>query len=537
MFKNLKIGPKLSLGFGCVLALVLVLAGVTLERIGAAVEEWNVLSEVALKKQDAAGDAASALGAGIHYFKNYVIRGGDYDRKFESSMQRIERALAGYVALGAPSAAEAEEIRKAGEAVKNYRVQMNKLTGMRAQGATVAELDQAVAGGDKPLAAALDRLHDTARTQVAKDGADVIAALASARVVVLGTSAAILLAGVLFTLMITRAITRPLREAVRVARTVAAGDLTVRVQARGKDETAELLAALRDMGESLARVVGQVRLSTDSIATAAGQIASGNQDLSQRTEEQASSLEETAASMEEFTGTVQQSAASARQANELAKAASETAAGGGALVQEVVQTMRAISESSRKIAEITALIDGIAFQTNILALNAAVEAARAGEQGRGFAVVASEVRSLAQRSAAAAREIKGLIDESVAKVDAGGALVARAGVTMGEIVGGTQRVTAIMGEIAAATQEQSAGIEQVSEAVAQMDRVTQQNAALVEEASGAAQAMREQADELVAAVSLFKLDTDARAAQVISKVQRRGRAGSPMALPEPAQAG
>ncbi|HKB52491.1 MAG TPA: methyl-accepting chemotaxis protein, partial [Ramlibacter sp.] len=240
-------------------------------------------------------------------------------------------------------------------------------------------------------------------------------------------------------------------------------------------------------------------------ATASGQIASGNQDLSQRTEEQASSLEETAASMEELTGTVKQNADNARQANQLAQSASAVAEQGGAVVGEVVTTMDAINTASKKIVDIISVIDGIAFQTNILALNAAVEAARAGEQGRGFAVVATEVRNLAQRSAAAAKEIKGLIDDSVGKVSTGTELVSRAGQTMDEVVSSIKRVTDIMGEIAAASQEQTRGIEQVNQAITQMDQVTQQNAALVEEASAAAQSMREQAGSLVEAVSVFKL--------------------------------
>jgi methyl-accepting chemotaxis protein len=295
------------------------------------------------------------------------------------------------------------------------------------------------------------------------------------------------------------------------------------VQTRVGDNTS-LLAAIKRMNDSLANVVGHVRGGTDTIATASGQIAAGNQDLSQRTEEQASSLQETAASMEELTGTVKQNADNARQANQLAQSASEVAVKGGAVVGQVVDTMAGINASSRKIVDIISVIDGIAFQTNILALNAAVEAARAGEQGRGFAVVASEVRSLAQRSAAAAKEIKGLIDDSVDKVDTGSKLVAQAGQTMQEIVGSIRRVTDIMGEISAASQEQTTGIEQVNKAITQMDQVTQQNAALVEQASSAAQAMQEQANHLVEAVSVFKLDADVEAARVISHVKTASHA-------------
>ncbi|MQA40081.1 methyl-accepting chemotaxis protein [Rugamonas aquatica] len=304
---------------------------------------------------------------------------------------------------------------------------------------------------------------------------------------------------------ITRSITQPLNRAVGMAQAVAGGDLTMRIECNTTDETGLLLRALIDMNDSLARTVGQVRSGTDTIATASHQIASGNLDLSSRTEQQASSLEETASSMEELTSTVTQNAENARQATKLVVAASEFATKGGQVVGQVVTTMGAIKESSSKIVDIISVIDGIAFQTNILALNAAVEAARAGEQGRGFAVVASEVRTLAQRSASAAKEIKELIARSVQTVDAGALLVDEAGATMDGIVKSVKQVADIMTEISAASSEQSTGIEQVNQAIVSIDDVTQQNAALVEEAAAAAQSMREQADLLAQAVSVFKL--------------------------------
>jgi len=273
----------------------------------------------------------------------------------------------------------------------------------------------------------------------------------------------------------------------------------------GKDETAQLMAALRDMNDKLASIVAEVRSGTEAIATASNQIAHGNLDLSSRTEEQASSLEETASALEELTGTVKQNGSNAHQANDLAMSASEVAAKGGAAVSDVVQTMGTINASSKKVVDIIGVIDGIAFQTNILALNAAVEAARAGEQGRGFAVVASEVRNLAQRSAAAAKEIKILINDSVGKVETGSAQVHAAGATMQEIVDSVQRFATIMAEITAASQEQTTGIEQINIAVARMDETTQQNASLVEEAAAASEAMRAQAANLAKAVSVFKL--------------------------------
>ncbi|MFN3436898.1 MAG: methyl-accepting chemotaxis protein [Acidovorax sp.] len=308
---------------------------------------------------------------------------------------------------------------------------------------------------------------------------------------------------------ITRAVTRPAGHAVRAARAIAAGDLTAEVPPGGKDEMGQLLTALGEMRDNLAHVVSGVRQNAEGVASASSQIASGNNDLSARTEQQASALEETAASMEELGSTVRQNADNARQANQLAVSASTVAVQGGDVVAEVVETMKGINASSNKIADIISVIDGIAFQTNILALNAAVEAARAGEQGRGFAVVASEVRSLAGRSAEAAKEIKLLITASVERVEQGTLLVDKAGATMTEVVASIRRVTDIMGEISAASSEQSAGVGQVGEAVTQMDQATQQNAALVEEMAAAASALNAQAGELVNAVAVFKLDASA----------------------------
>ncbi len=307
---------------------------------------------------------------------------------------------------------------------------------------------------------------------------------------------------------ITRSITRPIHRALDIANTVAAGDLTSRIDVDTTDETGKLLQALKRMNDSLADTVTTVRTGTDAIATAAAEVASGNQDLSSRTEQQASSLEETASSMEELTSTVKQNADNARQANVLANAASSVALRGGEVIGQVTGTMDEINASATKIADIISVIDGIAFQTNILALNAAVEAARAGEQGRGFAVVASEVRNLAQRSASAAREIKELINASTEKVSSGSRLVTQAGETMQEIVQSVQRVTDIMAEISSASTEQTAGIEQINQAIVEMDSVTQQNAALVEQAAAASESMQDQAAVLAKAVAVFRIGTE-----------------------------
>jgi len=363
-------------------------------------------------------------------------------------------------------------------------------------------LRAAVNGVDGALTAAADDIEKQLSKMIEEDDK---MALRKGRIVTAISLLTFLLLGFIIRQMVN-GITKPIAIAVQSAQRVASGDLSSVIKVgRRLDEMAELQRSLSDMNASLVKVVGQVRSGTDTIATASGQIAAGNADLSSRTEQQAASLEETVSSMEELTSTVKQNTDNARQAKLLALSASDVAAKGGAVMLQMVGTMGSINSSSKKIVDIIGVIDGIAFQTNILALNAAVEAARAGEQGRGFAVVATEVRSLAQRSAAAAREIKVLIGESVEKVEAGSRLVAHAGATMDEVVASVKRVTDIMSEIAAASQDQCAGIEQVNRAIAQMDQVTQQNAALVEQAATAAASLQDQAGELAAVVSIFRL--------------------------------
>ncbi len=346
-------------------------------------------------------------------------------------------------------------------------------------------------------------------------------------VVLIGVMICGIVIGGIFGMVLLKSIVEPLDEAIEIAHKVASGDLTSKIVVPDtKASTGKLLSALKEMNDNLIDLVGKVRMSTDQIATASSQIATGNMDLSHRTEEQASNLEETASSMEELTSTVKQNADNANQANQLAVGASEVAVKGGVVVSQVVDTMKSISESSHKIVDIISVIDGIAFQTNILALNAAVEAARAGEQGRGFAVVATEVRTLAQRSAAAAKEIKELINDSTNKVDEGTRLVDEAGTTMEEIVTAVRRVTDIMSEISAASSEQSTGIEQVNQAVTQMDEVTQQNAALVEEAAAAAESMQDQAKALTQAVDTFRLSGGSSSPSIVKRSNRPASSGN-----------
>ena len=384
------------------------------------------------------------------------------------------------------------------------------------------------------------KLLDEAAELIAKASADTAGQAAQrasqATTLSLIVMLAVCAASVVGALLFSRSVVRPIGQAVQVSQAVAKGDLTAATPSAGRDEIAQLLNALHDMQGSLAGVVQRVRTNANSVAGASAEIAMGNNDLSMRTEEQASALEQTSSSMEELSSTVQANADNARQASQLAADASVVAVRGGDVVSEVVSTMRGINDSSKQIADIIGVIDGIAFQTNILALNAAVEAARAGEQGRGFAVVASEVRSLAGRSAEAAKEIKQLISASVERVEQGSAMADQAGETMTEVVQSIRRVTDLMGEINAASSEQASGVAQVGEAVTQMDQATQQNAALVEEMAAAAGSLSSQAQELVQAVAVFKLDASQSGASAYSTpTARPAPNAAPVRMPAPAR--
>ena len=509
--KNMKLGVRLGVGFGIVLILMLTLGAISYQRLGELNAEIKDMVNVAFPKTVQANNVIDAVNNIARHLRNgYIYSGAEQQKSIDSipaerktiseNLEKLDKSIT--------SVKGREMLKKVSEARSAYVVDQDKffeLLKVDKKADIVALMQGALRKSQSEYIKSVNDLVDFQTEVMTEDGkaAGVQAEGAQRMMLILSAVAAVLT--VLFAWFITRSITVPLNEAVQVAQKVAAGDLTSDVEVNSKDETGQLMLALKDMNESLRKIVGEVRSGTEAIGSGTKQIASGNADLSQRTEEQASSLEETASSMEELTSTVKQNAENAKQANQLALGASTVAVKGGQVVSEVVTTMSSINESSKKIVDIIGVIDGIAFQTNILALNAAVEAARAGEQGRGFAVVASEVRNLAQRSAAAAKEIKALIGDSVDKVGAGTKLVDEAGKTMEEIVNSVKRVTDIMSEITAASQEQSAGIEQVNQAITQMDEVTQQNAALVEEAAAAAESLEEQAQNLQAAVAIFNI--------------------------------
>ena len=511
---NLKIGTRLYLAFGAVIALLAILvasAQANFSRLG----EANGLN---IHTYEVMGEANALLESLINIEtgeRGFALTGKDSSLEPLASGQRgFTEHLQKIRALTADNPAQLERLKALEGAQQQWlATAINPVIALRRAAAVDGSLDAVVAAeqagkGKAAMDAMRILLADIGKTEsmlLGQRGQEAAALQSRTTWVLLGGGVIAALLACMLAILLTRNITRPLVEAVALAQRVAQGDLSSDIVVRSQDETGQLMAALRDMNTALVGIVGEVRGGTDTIATASAQIAVGTMDLSSRTEQQASSLEETASSMEELTAAVKQNADNALAARSLASAASSVAVKGGAVVSEVVQTMGSINDSSRKIADIIGVIDGIAFQTNILALNAAVEAARAGEQGRGFAVVATEVRNLAQRSASAAKEIKGLIDDSVEKVGAGSKLVDQAGATMQEVVDSVQRLSAIIGEITDASEEQRLGIEQVNEAISQMDQVTQQNAALVEEAAAAANAMQDQAAQLSHAVQVFRL--------------------------------
>ena len=534
ILENISIGKRLTFGFTIILALAMLITGISVWRLQSVASATRDMMQVPLAKERLISDWYGKVDSAIRrttaiarssdptlgaYFaeesKASTAASTEFQKKVEDLLSTDdEKAL----------------FARIGEQRKIYLSSRDQVTKLKMAG-QLEEADKVFQSAFKPATESYQGLLiDLLKTQRAKIDAtaqhiDDIAA--SSRTLLFVLAALVLAFGVVSSWLLTTGITGPLHAAVAAARRVASGDLTGHIDDGGDDETGQLLSALKEMNASLLGIVTEVRNGTDHIATSSSEIAAGNQDLSRRTEQQAGALEETASSMEELTSTVKHNADNARQANQLAASAAQVAVKGGVVVSEVVGTMDSINASSRKIVDIIAVIDGIAFQTNILALNAAVEAARAGEQGRGFAVVASEVRNLAQRSASAAKEIKELIGDSVEKVNQGSRLVADAGSTMDEIVSSVQRVSDMITEITAASTEQSAGINQVHHAISEMDAVTQQNAALVEQSAAAAEAMQQQAAALAQAVSVFKVHGAAGGMHALASTARSAAPARP----------
>ncbi|OBV39559.1 methyl-accepting chemotaxis protein [Janthinobacterium psychrotolerans] len=532
---NIHIGKRLALGFGAISAMLVVISCLGLAMLGRINQGTDHIVSDSMPKiaiANALADHVNDIAIGL---RNNMLTTDPADRQKQVGAVLAARAaaLADMARLErmAKLPRERELVTQLRAAHVRYAEGQDVLMGL----VKTSTLEQARSYMYDQVRAMLDTYKRLIAQEIAlqSDVATLFAASAhdtylTTRTLLVALSAIALLCAALLSYTITHSVTTPLAQALKVAHTVAAGDLSSTIIVTSRDEMGQLLQALKGMNDSLARTVGTVRASTDTIAAASAQVAAGSQELSSRTEHEASSLEETASSMEELTATVKQNADNARQAHVLADTASGAAQRGGAMITQVVATMDQISASSSKITDIIGVIDGIAFQTNILALNAAVEAARAGEQGRGFAVVATEVRNLAQRSSQAAREIKHLIDDSTASVASGSALVHQAGASMTGLVDSVRRVTDIMGEITSASAEQTAGIEQINRAISEMDIDTQENAALVEESAAAAAALREQAATLAQVVSVFKLGDQPASVKPTSAVTL------PVARPVPA---
>ncbi len=545
----MKVGKRLGLGFALVLVLLIVVTVLGIVRMGQIQGRLEKIVNVSNVETRLVSDMRAIVYDRMVSLRNLTLLTDPDDmapdlakikeqsKKYAEAEEKLAKMFAEESSTTAGEKALLAKIKEQELASASLPAKAQELgIANNPEAATIA-LIKKIRPIQKKWLDSLDELVVAEDKQSAIIADEARSAFAAARTMMLLLGALALIVGIIAAVIITRSLLKQLGGepdyAARIAGEVAAGNLASPINTDAGDDSS-LLAEMKTMRDSLVNIVGQVRLGTDTIATASSEIASGNLDLSSRTEQQASSLEKTTTSMKELTVTVKQNADNAREANNLAASASEVARQGGVVVAQVVDTMSSINESSKKIVDIISVIDGIAFQTNILALNAAVEAARAGEQGRGFAVVASEVRNLAQRSAAAAKEIKTLIGVSVEKVEIGSKLVGQAGVTIEEVVSSVKHVTDIIAEISAASQEQSSGIEAVNHAIIEMDSMTQQNAALVEEAAAAAQSLQDQAAELAKVVSIFKLspgDGDFAMKPVAAPVHRV--AAAPAAKPKP----
>ena len=515
---NLKIGSRLMLGFGLLLALLCLMAGMAAYQMGTLSANTDYYADNLVPSYEAEHGIAIAMEEMrqlqyAHILANTAPEMEQLEKRIAQMHSTVEQGLTNYSQNLVSDAEDKRQLEDTRQAIAAYDAAWEQVQAISRQTITdpskSAEAEALMTGtatkAFEAASAAITRwwAYNVQLGQQLRSTSE--RTHHNARWSLLGAVSLALVLGIGAAMAITRSIVRPVKRAVELASTVAQGDLTTRIEVSGKDELAELMQSLVRMNASLVDIVGQVRASSDNIATGSAQIAAGNADLSHRTESQASNLEQTAASMEEISGTVRSNAETADLARTMSREAAEAAAGGGALMNDVVATMKQITDASARIADIISVIDGIAFQTNILALNAAVEAARAGEQGRGFAVVAGEVRSLAKRCADAAKEIKDLIGRNVDTVEVGTRQVDEAGVSMQGIVNKVQQVSQMISEISNATTEQASGIGQIGQAVSQLDLMTQQNAALVEESAAAAASLRSQADRLTGVVGLFKL--------------------------------
>ena len=514
VFSNLKIGSRLALGFGIMVLLMLGIAYTGIHSISGSKDAIRSITQDRYPQIVRATELQVTINEQARILRNLIISAKDPEKSKEWQRQIDEKSKRGVEIIDRLKADTNQP--KGSELLNDLIVKREAYAKARADLMSFLAIGKVEEAGiyifddfQKPqddyfAAVAAFTAYQEALMKEDGEHADGAADLAMKLAIAISVAGVLVAVGAAYA--VAKSIVWPLNRAVKISESVSSGDLTADIQAQGQDETAVLLRALHSMQAGLAQVVSNVRANADRVSTAAAEIAQGNNDLSLRTEQQASSLEQTASSMEELSATVKQNADAASQANQLAQSASAIASQGGQVVSDVVETMRGINDASRKISEIIGVIDAIAFQTNILALNAAVEAARAGEQGRGFAVVASEVRSLAGRSAEAAKEIKTLINANVERVERGTELVDKAGGTMAEVVNSIRRVTDIIGEINAASAEQAAGVNEVGVAVEDMDKVTQQNAALVEQMASAADSLRSQSQDLVQAVASFKLN-------------------------------